>query len=135
MPVGGKLRLKGGLEVKRHGLDKKKKKKKSTSSKVSNSAGGLNETRDESVSSDLIDKDAGLRDSERQAGISSESKSRHTIKSYEEEFGLEMNKLKRTVESKAMPDVLHGYSTKVKGKTAEERLDLRSAMKSDKFCK
>lgn len=28
-----------------------------------------------------------------------------------------------------------GYSKKVKGKTAEERLDLRCAVKGDKFCK
>lgn len=28
-----------------------------------------------------------------------------------------------------------GYDKKVKGKTAEERLDLRCAMKTDKFCK
>ena len=30
---------------------------------------------------------------------------------------------------------LPGYSKKVKGKTAEERLDMRAAMKTDKFCK
>lgn len=28
-----------------------------------------------------------------------------------------------------------GYTKKVTGKTAEERLDLRSASKADKFCK
>lgn len=28
-----------------------------------------------------------------------------------------------------------GYSKKVKGKTAEERLDMRAAVKADKFCK
>ena len=28
-----------------------------------------------------------------------------------------------------------GYSKKIKGKTAEERLDMRAAMKTDKFCK
>lgn len=33
------------------------------------------------------------------------------------------------------PEILHGYTKKVKGKTAEERLDMRAAMKSDKFCR
>ncbi len=36
---------------------------------------------------------------------------------------------------RAPPTVLHGYSSKVTGKNAEERLDLRCAAKSDKFCK
>lgn len=36
---------------------------------------------------------------------------------------------------RAPPEILHGYTKKVTGKTAEERLDLRSAAKSDKFCK
>ena len=54
--------------------------------------------------------------------------------SYEEEFLLEMNKA-REGKSKATPwgsgykkapEILHGYDKKVKGKTAEERLDLRS---------
>lgn len=64
-------------------------------------------------------------------------------KNYEQEFALEMEKAK---EGKAKttpwgsgyakgPEILHGYSKKVKGKTAEERLDMRAAMKTDKFCK
>lgn len=31
--------------------------------------------------------------------------------------------------------VLHGYDRPVYGKTAEERLDIRAASKTDKFCK
>lgn len=64
-------------------------------------------------------------------------------KKYEEEFDLET---KRALEGKvkntpwgssfrAPPEILHGYAQKVTGKNAEERLDLRSARKSDKFCK
>jgi hypothetical protein len=34
-----------------------------------------------------------------------------------------------------LPALPAGYSKKVKGKTAEERLDMRAAMKTDKFCK
>ena len=33
------------------------------------------------------------------------------------------------------PEILHGYSHKVKGDTASERLDMRAATKADKFCK
>jgi hypothetical protein len=33
------------------------------------------------------------------------------------------------------PEILHGYSSKVKGETASERLDMRAATKADKFCK
>jgi len=36
---------------------------------------------------------------------------------------------------KKAPKILHGYTAAVKGNTAEERLDMRAAMKSDKFCK
>ena len=64
-------------------------------------------------------------------------------KTYEEEFALEINKAKEGKAKstpwgtgyKSAPSILHGYSKKVTGKTAEERLDLRSAMKSDKFCR
>jgi hypothetical protein len=33
------------------------------------------------------------------------------------------------------PEILHGYTTKVKGDTASERLDMRAATKADKFCR
>lgn len=62
---------------------------------------------------------------------------------YEQEFSLEMQK---AMEGKVKavpwgssyrkpPEILHGYTKKIKGKTAEERLDLRSAMRGDKFCR
>lgn len=36
---------------------------------------------------------------------------------------------------RAAPEILHGYDKVVTGKTASERLDMRSATKHDKFCK
>lgn len=64
-------------------------------------------------------------------------------KTYEDEFALEMEKAKQGKAKstpwgsgyRAPPPVLHGYQSKVSGKTPEERLDIRAAMKSDKFCK
>ena len=64
-------------------------------------------------------------------------------KTYEEEFSLEMKQaLQGKVSStpwgssyRAPPEVLHGYDKKIKPKNASERLDLRSAMKSDKFAR
>ncbi|KDD75162.1 chromatin associated protein KTI12, partial [Helicosporidium sp. ATCC 50920] len=58
-------------------------------------------------------------------------------KTYEEEFALEMvkarqGKAKSTPWGSSFappPEVLHGYNKKVTGKTAEERLDMRSAIK------
>ncbi|KAL6753165.1 hypothetical protein V8C86DRAFT_2733960 [Haematococcus lacustris] len=32
------------------------------------------------------------------------------------------------------PEILHGYTKKVLGVTAEERLDIRASTKADKFC-
>lgn len=36
---------------------------------------------------------------------------------------------------RAPPEVLHGYTKKVTGANAEERLDLRCASKGDRYCK
>ena len=55
-------------------------------------------------------------------------------KTYEEEFAKEMSKAKEGKAKaapwssgyKKAPEILHGYDKKVKGKTAEERLDMRS---------
>jgi len=66
-----------------------------------------------------------------------------SLKSYDEEFELESLKRQegkaRTTpwgsSYRAPPEILHGYSNKVKGVTADERLDLRCAAKADKFCK
>ncbi|KAL4432171.1 hypothetical protein ABPG77_005933 [Micractinium sp. CCAP 211/92] len=120
MPVGGKLVLKGGLQVKSTGVEKKKKKKK--------------QKKDELTEEEKKQQEEALK----AAGVSVMSG-----KNYEEEFALEMSKAK---EGKAKatpwgsgygraPEILHGYSKKVKGKTAEERLDMRAAIKADKFCK
>ncbi|KAI7843562.1 hypothetical protein COHA_002804 [Chlorella ohadii] len=121
MPVGGKLVLKGGLQVKATGVEKKKKKKKAKKEE------------------EMTEEDKKLQEEAlKAAGISVMGGG-----SYEQEFAAEMARAK---EGKAKatpwgsgyakaPEILHGYSKKVKGKTAEERLDMRAAMKSDKFCR
>lgn len=108
MPVGGKLKLKGGLHVKQSGLAKKNRKSASKGAR---------------------------RKEETQNGDGNREESATSLKPYEEEFDLEMKKLKQSRAAKTVPEVLHGYAAKVRGDTAEERLDLRAAMKSDKFCK
>eukprot|EP00746_Dinoflagellata_sp_MGD_P026794 gnl/MRDRNA2_/MRDRNA2_163175_c0_seq1.p1 gnl/MRDRNA2_/MRDRNA2_163175_c0~~gnl/MRDRNA2_/MRDRNA2_163175_c0_seq1.p1 ORF type:complete len:288 (-),score=52.26 gnl/MRDRNA2_/MRDRNA2_163175_c0_seq1:42-905(-) len=72
-------------------------------------------------------------------------------KGYEEMFPLEMKRIATATEEghakrgsygfdagsvkNMYGKVLHGYDRPVYGKTVEERLDIRSASKSDKFCK
>ena len=73
-------------------------------------------------------------------------------KSYDEEFGLEAAARAAAVGAnpalaqpgavgphghkfRAGPAVLHGYAAPVAGATAEERLDMRAALKGDKFCR
>ncbi|KAK2075819.1 hypothetical protein QBZ16_001560 [Prototheca wickerhamii] len=115
MPVGGKLVLKGGLQVTSSGVEKKKKKKRK-------------------------DKESSAGDDTGKAAAAITTQGEGT---YEQVFSLEMEKaragkVKNTPwgsSFRAPPQVLHGYDRKVKGKTAEERLDMRAAMKADKFCK
>lgn len=108
MPIGGRLTLKGGLVVSKSGVEKKKsKKKKSTSSKGSEEEEGATNAKGISVMSN---------------------------KTYEEEFSIEMSRAKTGKERSTpwgsgygkAPEILHGYASKVTGKTAEERLDMRS---------
>jgi len=64
-------------------------------------------------------------------------------KNYEEEFDLENARMltghkKNTPwgsSHRIAPEILHGYDRKVTGVTAEERLDMRAATKTDRFCK
>ncbi|GAX79401.1 hypothetical protein CEUSTIGMA_g6842.t1 [Chlamydomonas eustigma] len=120
MPLGGKLLLKGGEPL----LEKKTKKKKR---KLDEPEGQeekevLDPTKPKPVSAE---------------GISV------TGKKYEEEFEFEKQRIKHgQVKNtpwgssyRAAPEILHGYTKKVTGKTAEERLDMRAATKSDKFAK
>ena len=162
MPVGGKLVLKGGLQVTSSGVGKvaKKKKKKSKSKDAAAvDAEGSGEQKQPSdkppprecrsltilhasyqidlrffshqaclcVSSPLTSPPAAVKQQTR----------------YEEEFALEMEKSRQGKAKstpwgsgfRAAPEVLHGYDRKVTGKTAEERLDMRAAVKADKFCR
>ena len=67
-------------------------------------------------------------------------------KTYEDLLPMEVKRMQeargRTVcfgtNYRAAPEVLHGYDASLKGKkglTAEERLDMRSGGKADKYCK
>ncbi|EFJ49172.1 hypothetical protein VOLCADRAFT_104372 [Volvox carteri f. nagariensis] len=131
MPLGGKLVLKGGATLKElQGVEKKKgkkvKKKEEGGEEVD---GGLHEappldpTKPKPVAATAVNVMSG--------------------KTYEEEFDLETKRVKEGKARstpwgcgyRAPPAILHGYTAKVTGKTAEERLDLRAASKSDKFCK
>lgn len=118
MPVGGQLVLKGGLKVTSTGVEKKKKNKK----KKKHQQNGEEKT-------DTNQEGQGI--------------SVMSNKTYEEEFSREMERAK-TGQGKSTPwgsgfrkapKILHGYHQVVSGKTVEEKLDIRAAMKSDKFCK
>eukprot|EP00884_Botryococcus_braunii_P019765 jgi/Botrbrau1/6472/Bobra.0034s0046.1 len=126
MPIGGQITLKGGIPLGvKAGTAKKKKKKKVDSEAVEG-------TVDQEL---ILSKDG--------KPISAASVSVQSGKAYEQEFALEMEKAKEgKVKNtpwgssyRAPPKILHGYSAPVTGKTAEERLDLRCAVRGDKFCK
>ncbi|BDA46307.1 hypothetical protein COCOBI_08-3990 [Coccomyxa sp. Obi] len=126
MPTSGKLQLKGGNPW---DISKKKaKKKKKIKETGEDGAEVLQE-------GDIRTKDGKI--------IKAGAVSVQSNLTYEKEFALEMEKAKEgKVKNtpwgssfKAAPEILHGYSAPVTGKTAEERLDLRCAVKTDKFCK
>eukprot|EP01024_Parvocaulis_polyphysoides_P049418 TRINITY_DN4785_c0_g1_i1.p3 TRINITY_DN4785_c0_g1~~TRINITY_DN4785_c0_g1_i1.p3 ORF type:complete len:131 (-),score=25.39 TRINITY_DN4785_c0_g1_i1:290-682(-) len=130
MPIGGKLRLKGD---KISGGVKKKKKSKKTVENLEDQivVGDTNQPEQPNVT-------------QRDKSAKQESISIVSGKTYEEEFCFEMAKARegKTRSTpwgssfRAPPEVLHGYTEKVKGDVnAEQRLDVRCAMKADKFCK
>eukprot|EP00878_Enallax_costatus_P004153 GHUV01004382.1.p2 GENE.GHUV01004382.1~~GHUV01004382.1.p2 ORF type:complete len:121 (+),score=37.86 GHUV01004382.1:250-612(+) len=120
MPIGGQLKLKGGVSLKK----KKEKKPKKVQ---------LEETEEQQ---DKDDKTEGTKVVPGAINVM-------TGKNYEQEFELEQQrmaqpKVKTTPWGstyRPAPEILHGYSHKVKGDTASERLDMRAATKADKFCK
>ncbi|GLI64945.1 hypothetical protein VaNZ11_008347 [Volvox africanus] len=128
MPLGGKLVLKGGATLKEvEGVEKKKSKKIKRKDEAEDIVKGneppVDRTKPKPVAANAVNVMSG--------------------KTYEEEFDLETKRVKEGKAKntpwgcgyRAPPTILHGYTTKVTGKTAEERLDLRAAAKSDKFCK
>ncbi|KAG2437924.1 hypothetical protein HXX76_005540 [Chlamydomonas incerta] len=133
MPLGGKLVLKGGATLKEldGGVEKKKSKKPKKLKEGGEGAEGA------------VAADAAPADPTKPKPAVPTAINVMSGKNYEQEFDIEM---KRVQEGKAKstpwgcgyrapPAILHGYTSKVTGKTAEERLDMRSAAKSDKFCK
>jgi len=126
MVTGGRLQLKGGNPW---DIQKRKAKKKKAV-KV-----------DEAEEGDILENgDVRTKDGKI---IKAASVSVQSNRTYEQEFALEMQKaqdgkVKNTPwgsSFKKAPDILHGYSAPITGKNAEERLDLRCAIKTDKFCK
>ncbi|CAG9460946.1 unnamed protein product [Pedinophyceae sp. YPF-701] len=122
MPVGGKLKLKGGEVVTANGVQKHKKKKRSKT--VPEGEEVDPGTGEKKISGAAVDTREG--------------------KTYEQIFDLEMQRVKQERSRgatpwgssyRAPPEILHGYKKKVKGLTASERLDLRCASKSDRTCK
>ncbi|KXZ50951.1 hypothetical protein GPECTOR_14g197 [Gonium pectorale] len=132
MPTGGKLVLKGGTTLKDLQGVEKKKSKKPKKKEVEGEEEGQGE-----------DTQLANPDPTKPKPIAATAVNVMSGKTYEEEFDLETKRVKEGKSKstpwgcgyRAPPAILHGYTAKVTGKTAEERLDLRSASKSDKYCK
>jgi hypothetical protein len=133
MPVGGKLILKGGLQVTSTGVEKKKKKRKKPviADNEDPSPDATKAVASPSSTAPAQGQNAGAQPTTDMS------------KPYEQEFASEMDKARQGRAKstpwgtgyRVPPKILHGYSGTVRGRTAEERLDMRSATKSDKFCK
>ena len=134
MPVGGKLVLKGGGSLKPNG------KKQIRKRKAPNDEDQMRKE-DEAAASHVhaattSEKPQGGKPAA-VGGITTKGKS------YEEEFEFEKKRIEQGQKSstpwgssyRAAPAILHGYDKAVSGKTAEERLDMRAATKTDRFCK
>ncbi|GMH43078.1 hypothetical protein BSKO_11000 [Bryopsis sp. KO-2023] len=130
MPIGGQLILKGGKPL-------KKKKKKSKKKLPQETIEALKEEQEKNPQPETAAKEG------QQSSINPTAVSVQSGKAYEEEFSLEMEaaqagKSRSTPWGSSFaepPKILHGYDREIKGDTAEERLDLRCARRTDKFCK
>lgn len=118
MPIGGKLVLKGGLQVSSSGVTKKKKKSK----KKRESTDKRDEGKATAAASD--DNDNG-NTAPTTTGISVQGN-----QTYEEIFNLE---IQRSKGGSSRPD--GGQKLKIKTASAEQRLDTRESRKADKYCK
>jgi len=137
MPVGGQLKLKGGESLLgAAGITKPSRKKK----KPAREEG-------EAVVTDIVDQQGEAGPSSHTIPEASHAKASDPKallgKTYEEEFEYETQrrqagKVRTTAWGATIRtpmEIPHGYTQKVVGKTAEERLDLRATTKADKFCK
>mmetsp|Transcript_22556 Transcript_22556/g.31405 ORF Transcript_22556/g.31405 Transcript_22556/m.31405 type:complete len:142 (+) Transcript_22556:144-569(+) len=134
--VGGKLSLKGGISLKSD-IKKKSKKKKKNKSEAA-----LNPVETEEEAGTVVEEGvASKKESEEEMLATTDITA--PGKGYEQLFPYETQ---RALESKgrsvcfgtnyrAAPEILHGYTSKVKGVTPEERLDMRCGQKADKHCK
>lgn len=133
MPVESgklKLNLKGGTPW----IEKKKKKKKSKAPEVDTLADA---------------QEAGPQEGKAGPTTTTGKKLDPTAvsvqsgKTYEQEFAPEIERAQAGKSKttpwgsgyRPAPEVLHGYKTNPTGVNASERLDMRAAVKADKFCK
>ena len=130
MPVGGKLVLKGGIRVTSSGVEKKKKKKRRRKDNLAEDSTQANRA-DQGISASVPPLQPFVFDATSSDGAVTGSISVQSNKTYEEEFAFEIEKVKH----KRAPEILHGYDKKITGKNAAERLDMRSSMKADRYCK
>jgi len=115
MPIGGKLVLKGGLQVSSGVVKKKKKSKKKRES---------TDERDQGKTAAGDDND-DKKTAPTTTGISVQGN-----QTYEEIFNLE---IQRSKAGSSRPD--GGQKMKIKTASAEQRLDNREGRKADKYCK
>lgn len=144
MPIGGKLVLKGGATL-GGGVDKKKKKAKKQATTTTTTP---NEQEQQPAAAGTAGAAAAAGDG---GGAGPSSASREELPrdklptAYEKAFAIEARRMQQGNRERACawgagsyrapPAVLHGRTAPIKGDTAEERLDLRSASKADRYCK
>lgn len=140
MPIGGKLVLKGGATL-GGGVDKKKKKAKKQATTTTTTTG---EQEQQPAAAGTAGAAAG--DGAGPSSASCEELPRDKLPTaYEKAFAIEAKRMQQGNRERACawgagsyrapPAVLHGRTAPIKGNTAEERLDLRSASKADRYCK
>jgi hypothetical protein len=118
MPIGGKLLLKGGLQVSSSGVTKKKKKSKKKRE--------LTDEREQvQAAIAAADNEVDGKPSPTTTGISVQGN-----QTYEEIFNLE---IQRSKGGGNRPD--GGQKLNTKTASAEQRLDNRESRKADKYCK
>jgi len=143
MPIGGKLMLKGGASLGGGGVDKKKAKKKKTAAggdaaaaAAAAAAGGAGTSASAAAAAGAAAAGPALKE---------ELPNDKLPAAYEKAFEIEARRLQQRRE-RASPwgasyrppppgAILHGRDRAIRGDTAEERLDLRSAAKADRYCK
>lgn len=143
MPIGGKLVLKGGATLGGGGggVDKKKTKKKKAAAAAGSDAAAAAAAGGAGTSASAAAASAAASGPPQKEELPKDK----LPNAYEKAFVIEARRLQQGQE-RANPwgasyrpppagAILHGRSVAINGDTAEERLDLRSAAKADRYCK